>query len=72
AAAGDRIEARLTAHDRRLELVVGPFRKGTGSRLDVRSADHPASPLVLLSDEVAVREDGDAELLHVVVIDHRR
>ncbi|HEY5430660.1 MAG TPA: ATP-binding protein [Solirubrobacteraceae bacterium] len=72
AAAGDRIEARLTAHDRRLELVVGPFRKGTGSRLDVRSADHSPSPLVLLSDEVAVREAGDAELLHVVVIDHRR
>jgi serine/threonine-protein kinase RsbW len=72
AAQGNRIEARLTAQDRRLELLVGPFRKGTGSRLDVRTTDHPASPLVLLSDEVAVREVGDAELLHVVVIDHRR
>ena len=72
AAAGDRIEARLTAEDRRLELVVGPFRKGTGSRLDVRSTDHPASPLVLLSDRVSVHEDEDAERLHVVVIDHRR
>jgi serine/threonine-protein kinase RsbW len=72
AAGAQRIEAHLTAQDRRLELVVGPFRKGTGSRLDVRSSDHPASPLVLLSDEVSVREVGDSELLQVVVIDHRR
>ncbi len=72
AAEGQRIEARLSAQDRRLELVVGPFRKGTGSRLDAQAADHPASPLVLLSDQVSVQEAGDAELLRVVVIDHRR
>jgi hypothetical protein len=72
AAEGERIEARLTAEDRRLELVVGPFRKGTGSRLDAHASDHPASPLVLLSDQVSVQEAGDAELLRVVVIDHRR
>ena len=72
AAEGQRIEARLAAADRRLELVVGPFRKGTGSRLDVQATDHPASPLVLLSDQVAIQETGDAELLRVVVIDHRR
>jgi serine/threonine-protein kinase RsbW len=72
AAEGQRVEARLSAQDRRLELVVGPFRKGTGSRLDAQAADHPASPLVLLSDQVTVQEAGDAELLRVVVIDHRR
>jgi serine/threonine-protein kinase RsbW len=72
AAEGQRIEARLSAADRRLELVVGPFRKGTGTRLDVQATDHPASPLVLLSDQVAVQESGDSELLRVVVIDHRR
>ena len=72
AASGERIEARLAAADRRLELIVGPFRQGTGSRLDVRTPDQPASPLVLLSDQVDVRELGDTELLHVVVIDHRR
>jgi serine/threonine-protein kinase RsbW len=72
AAEGQRIEARLAAEDRRLELIVGPFRKGTGSRLDVQAADHAASPLVLLSDQVSVQEAGDAELLRVVVIDHRR
>jgi serine/threonine-protein kinase RsbW len=69
---GDRIEARLRAEDRRLELLVGPFRKGTGSRLDVQGNDRPASPLVLLSDEVSVEHAGDAERLRVVVIDHRR
>jgi serine/threonine-protein kinase RsbW len=72
AAEGGRIEARLTAEDRRLELVVGPFRKGTGSRLEAHAADLPPSPLVLLSDQVSVQEAGDAELLRVVVIDHRR
>jgi serine/threonine-protein kinase RsbW len=72
AANGRRIEARLSAADRRLELVVGPFRKGTGSRLDVQATDHPASPLVLLSDQVSVQQLADAELLRVVVIDHRR
>lgn len=72
AANGERIEARLAAQDRRLELVVGPFRKGTGARLDTSGADHPSSPLVLLSDQVSIQAMGDAELLHVVVIDHRR
>jgi serine/threonine-protein kinase RsbW len=72
AAAGERIEARLRAADRRLELLVGPFRKGTGSRLEIRSTDHPASPLVLLSDQVAVEPAGEAESLRVLVIDHRR
>jgi serine/threonine-protein kinase RsbW len=72
AAEGQRIEARLMAQDRRLELVVGPFRKGTGSRLDVQATDHPASPLVLLSDQVSVQEAGEAEVLRVIVIDHRR
>jgi serine/threonine-protein kinase RsbW len=72
AAHGDRIEAQMRAEDRRLELVVGPFRAGTGSRLDVRSTGHPASPLVLLSDQVSVEPEGDAERLRVVVIDHRR
>jgi serine/threonine-protein kinase RsbW len=72
AASDRRIEARLKAQDRRLELVVGPFRPGTGSRLEVRTGGHPASPLVLLSDQVSVEDAGDAELLRVVVIDHRR
>jgi anti-sigma regulatory factor (Ser/Thr protein kinase) len=72
AAAGLRIDARLAAAERRLELAVGPFRAGASELLRSPPADHAPSPLVLLSDEVSVRPDGDGELLHVVVIDHRR
>ncbi len=71
AAAGPRIGARLSAGERRLELTVGPFRPGTGRQLRAEGSDRPASPLVLLSDEVAVQNDSDRELLRVVVIDHR-
>ncbi|MGP0052019.1 MAG: ATP-binding protein [Solirubrobacteraceae bacterium] len=72
AAAAERIGARLGARDRRLELTVGPFRRGTGSRLAMPGPQHAASPFVLLCDEVSVVPDGDAEVVRVVVIDHRR
>ncbi|MGI8506861.1 MAG: ATP-binding protein [Solirubrobacteraceae bacterium] len=72
AAAGLRIQARLEAAERRLELVVGPFRSGTSERLRSPRADRAPSPLALLSDELSVEPDGDDELLHVVVVDHRR
>lgn len=71
AVAGERVGARLMASERRLELVVGPFRRGTGALLDAGDSDRP-SPLALLSDQVSVQRDGDGELVHVVVIDHRR
>jgi serine/threonine-protein kinase RsbW len=71
ATAGARIGARVMASERRLELVVGPFRRGTGAVLQAAGADRP-SPLALLSDEVSVQRDGETELVHVVVIDHRR
>ena len=71
ATAGPRIGARVMASERRLELVVGPFRRGTGAVLEAAGAERP-SPLALLSDEVSVQRDGDTELVHVVVIDHRR
>ena len=72
AAAGERIDARLTAGERRLELAVGPFRTGESESLRSPRDDPAPSPLMLLSDEVSVRRDGDGELLSVVVIDHRR
>jgi len=72
AAAGLRIQARLEAAERRLELVVGPFRSGTSERLRSPRADRAPSPLALLSDELSVEPDGNDELLHVVVLDHRR
>jgi serine/threonine-protein kinase RsbW len=71
AAAGSRIGARLSAQERRLELTVGPFQPGTGRLLRAEGSERPASPLVLLSDEVTVEQDSDHELLRVVVIDHR-
>jgi serine/threonine-protein kinase RsbW len=71
ATAGPRIAARVMASERRLELVVGPFRRGTGAVLQVAGAERP-SPLALLSDEVSVQRDGETEVVHVVVIDHRR
>ena len=71
AAAEGRVGARLMASERRLELVVGPFRRGTGALLKNGGADRP-SPLVLLSDQVSVQVDGETEHVHVVVIDHRR
>jgi anti-sigma regulatory factor (Ser/Thr protein kinase) len=72
AAAGVRIDARLSAGERRLELTVGPFRAGASETLRATRDDPAPSPLALLSDEVSVVADGDGELLHVVVIDHRR
>ncbi|MGO9881953.1 MAG: ATP-binding protein [Solirubrobacteraceae bacterium] len=71
AAAGLRIDARLSAGDRRLQLDVGPFRAGASELLRTSQDDPSPSPLVLLSDEVSIQPDGDGELLHVVVIDHR-
>jgi serine/threonine-protein kinase RsbW len=71
AAASERIDARLTAGERRLELTVGPFRAGESDSLRSPRDDPAPSPLMLLSDEVSVRRDGDGELLSVVVIDHR-
>jgi len=72
AASGMRIHARLAAAERRLELAVGPFRLGASEILCSPRDDPSPSPLMLLSDEVSVRPDGDGEMLHVVVIDHRR
>lgn len=71
AAASQRLRVRLMASERRLELVAGPFRRGSGAVLKDGPADR-ASPLVLLSDQVSIEPDDEGELLHVVVIDHRR
>ena len=70
-AVGGRIDARLNARERRLELSVGPFKPGQSDALRSPRDDPSPSPLMLLSDEVSVRRDGDGELLDVVVIDHR-
>jgi serine/threonine-protein kinase RsbW len=72
AVAGERIVAHLSAGERRLELVLGPFAPGTGAALTVAGADPLRSPLAMLADEVSVIDGDDAESLRVVVVDHRR
>lgn len=72
AAAGPRVHARLSGAERRLELTVGPFQAGTGQSLETQGPEAVPSPLALLSDELSIEPDGGGELLHVVIIDHRR
>jgi serine/threonine-protein kinase RsbW len=72
AAAGPRIGARLMAAERRLTLEVGPFRPGSATLLRADAPGRGAAPLVLLSDSVSVESDGGGDVLHVMVIDHRR
>jgi serine/threonine-protein kinase RsbW len=71
-AGGPRIGCRLIAGDRRLECTVGPFRTGSGVRFRSDRPDGKVSPLVLLCDEVTVERAGEAERLHLVLVDHRR
>jgi serine/threonine-protein kinase RsbW len=71
-AAGERILARLSAGERRLDLALGPFRRGTGVALTTGDGGRACSPLTLLADEISVREWGEDEGVDVVVVDHRR
>jgi anti-sigma regulatory factor (Ser/Thr protein kinase) len=73
AASGPRIGFAIRAGGRRLELIVGPFREGSGERLRAETgADDGRSPLSMLTDELETERLGDAELLRLVMIDHRR
>jgi serine/threonine-protein kinase RsbW len=69
---GSRVHARLAAAERRLELTVGPFRTGASQPLRGAAGEAVPSPLALLSDEVRIEADGEGELVHVLVVDHRR
>jgi serine/threonine-protein kinase RsbW len=72
AASGSRVGCRLSANDRRLKITLGPFRAGSSARFIADTPDAAAAPLRLLSDEVSVESNGEGELLHVVLVDHRR
>ncbi len=72
AASGPRISARLAVAERRLELLVGPFRLGAGELLQASPGGSGPSALTLLSDEISVRTLDNGELVRVVVIDRRR
>jgi anti-sigma regulatory factor (Ser/Thr protein kinase) len=71
AAVGSRIEARLRASERKIEMTVGPFRPGSSEMLRRPLEDPGSSPLALLSDELSVQRDGEGELVHVIVVDRR-
>ncbi len=73
AASSTHLGFAIGAADRRLELAVGPFRTGSGERLGVAGASNgPDYPLGFLADELATQPARDAELLRVVLVDHRR
>jgi len=73
AANGPRIGFSIKAGGRRLELIVGPFRAGSGEELRrVNDEDASDSPLSLLADELEFEPDAGIEMLRLVMIDHRR
>jgi anti-sigma regulatory factor (Ser/Thr protein kinase) len=69
AASASRIGFGLSTDTRRLELTIGPFRPGTSAELASGASDDIESALRLLSDELDIRPEGDAELLRVVMLD---
>jgi anti-sigma regulatory factor (Ser/Thr protein kinase) len=71
ASLGNRIAFAISAGGRRLELVVGPFRQGSGRSLEPDVQDRSRSPLRMLSDQVELVPSDGSELLQVVMIDHR-
>jgi anti-sigma regulatory factor (Ser/Thr protein kinase) len=71
AASMPRIGFGLSTDTRRLELTIGPFRRGASSELAAGSAAEVGSALKLLSDELVVRAENGAEALRVVMLDRR-
>ncbi len=73
AASGPRIGFAIRAGGRRLELIVGPFRAGSSEQLRTEAdADDRPSPLSRLTDELELERLDGAEMLRLVMIDHRR
>jgi serine/threonine-protein kinase RsbW len=61
----------LSTDTRRLELMIGPLRPGASTELTGGAPDDVGSALRLLSDEIDVRRDNGAEILHIVMLDQR-
>ncbi|HJS95565.1 MAG TPA: ATP-binding protein [Solirubrobacteraceae bacterium] len=73
AAKGQRMSFAISTDAQRLELTIGPFVGGSGSQLSHQAPDYSAaSALTMLSDELDIRADDEAEVLHVVMVDRRR
>jgi anti-sigma regulatory factor (Ser/Thr protein kinase) len=71
AAADQRVDARLAAAERRVDIAVGPFRPGASGHMNAGGSEAGRPPLSLLSDEISVEPKGDAECLRVVIVDRR-
>jgi serine/threonine-protein kinase RsbW len=73
AAKGARMSFAISTDTQRLNLTIGPFTEGSGSQLSHHAPDYSAaSALTMLSDELQVRLQDGAEVLHVVMLDRRR
>jgi hypothetical protein len=68
AADGLQISFAIRVTNRRLEITIGPFRRGSGAKLKAGRAD---APLLLLTDELDVEQIGAVEMLRVVMVDRR-
>jgi anti-sigma regulatory factor (Ser/Thr protein kinase) len=71
-ASGSRVNFSLTARDQRIELTIGPLKRGSGERLQVVGGPDQDAPVVELADELAFEALDHSELLRVVVTDHER
>jgi hypothetical protein len=73
AAKGQRMSFAISTDAQRLELTIGPFVDGSGGQLSHQAPEYSAaSALTMLSDELDIRKDAEAEVLHVVMVDRRR
>jgi anti-sigma regulatory factor (Ser/Thr protein kinase) len=63
-AIGARVGCGFTAADQRLELTIGPFRSGSGNRL--QASDSGAS-LLALADELSLEPSEGGESVHVAL-----
>lgn len=68
-ASSDAVSVGLSAGARRIDMCVGPFPPGTGSRLQSRDRPGPSSLHTLLVDQVSVHTAEGAETVQFTVID---
>jgi len=68
AAIAHHISFTIVVASRRLEIMLGPLRRGSGEQLRSQRSD---SPLTLLTDGLIVERTSGSEMLRVVMIDHR-
>lgn len=69
AASDSRIAFSLSTATRRLELSIAPLRAGASAELAAGAANDVESALRLLSDELEVSQEDDAEVLRIVMLD---